>query len=237
MVKICVPITSTNDIEIIKEIKYINTLKLDMIEWRVDYYKDAKNIEKVKNILEKIYEETNFPILFTFRNKDEGGEVEFDKNYYLKLLKEIISTKKIDLVDIELSKINTFEKDLVDIAKKNNVKVLMSSHNFSYTPKKDDIIKTLCVMQENKADLAKIAVMPTCEEDVLTLLLATSEMKKKYAKIPIITVSMGKLGMISRIVGHNFGSSVTFASAKNSSAPGQINVEDLNEILKIISKE
>ena len=39
---------------------------------------------------------------------------------------------------------------------------------------------------------------------------------------PIISMSMGSLGAISRMTGELFGSAVTFASLSKSSAPGQL---------------
>ena len=73
--------------------------------------------------------------------------------------------------------------------------------------------------------------MPQTEEDVLRLLSVTSEFYKENPDTPIISMSMGKLGMISRLCGETFGSCVTFGAGKNASAPGQIPVEKLQMIL------
>ena len=85
------------------------------------------------------------------------------------------------------------------------------------------------------ADVAKVAVMPQTLEDVLTLFSVTLEAKNRL-KIPLITVSMGGLGAVTRMFGGVFGSSVSFAVGQNSSAPGQVPIEDLNTVFKIISK-
>ena len=68
--------------------------------------------------------------------------------------------------------------------------------------------------------------MPKNKKDVITLLDASSEIKD----FPIIAISMGELGIISRI----FGSVITFASAKRSSAPGQLEAMKLKYILDTI---
>lgn len=65
-------------------------------------------------------------------------------------------------------------------------------------------------MQDLGADLPKIAVMPQSPQDVLTLLAATLTMKEKYATRPLITMSMGKSGGVSRVTGRLFGSAMTF---------------------------
>ena len=54
-------------------------------------------------------------------------------------------------------------------------------------------------MQELGADIPKIAVMPTCRRDVLTLLCATEEMYTEHADRPIITMSMADR-LISRLL-------------------------------------
>ena len=116
----------------------------------------------------------------------------------------------------------------------NNIKIVMSNHDFHKTPEKDEIVKRLCKMQELKCDIPKIAVMPKTTADVLTLLTATEEMKRNHPFTPVITMSMGGLGVISRISGETFGSALTFGAAKKASAPGQVPVEELYTILNIL---
>ena len=78
--------------------------------------------------------------------------------------------------------------------------------------------------------------MPHDSTDVLTLLAATVEMKNKYFATPIITISMSKLGVASRLCGEVFGSAMTFASAGDSSAPGQIGLDVVNAVLDSIAE-
>ena len=54
--------------------------------------------------------------------------------------------------------------------------MVVSNHDFEKTPSKEEIVARLQKMQELGADLPKIAVMPQCKKDVLTLLAATEEM-------------------------------------------------------------
>ena len=116
----------------------------------------------------------------------------------------------------------------------NNVYVVASNHDFNATPKCDDIKNRLIYMQENGADILKVAVMPTCEEDVLTLMSAVIKYRQEYGQRPVIAMSMGGQGVISRLVGEFLGSAVTFASAGKTSAPGQMPVEKVRNILEVI---
>lgn len=117
-----------------------------------------------------------------------------------------------------------------------NVKVVSSNHDFDKTPEKEELIRRLCKMQELNADIPKIAVMPTCRRDVLMLLDATLEMTESYADRPIITMSMAGTGVISRLAGEAFGSALTFGAATKASAPGQIPVNELKQVLDILHK-
>ena len=127
-------------------------------------------------------------------------------------------------------------KQLIDLAHDNNVKVIISNHDFEKTPDEDIIVERLERMIKLGADLPKIAVMPKSELDVLTLLKATCIVKEDYKEQPIITMSMGSLGMISRLSGKVFGSALTFGCVRNVSAPGQIYYKELKDILSLIDK-
>lgn len=94
----------------------------------------------------------------------------------------------------------------------------MSNHDFHKTPAAEEIVQRLRKMQELGADIPKIALMPQNKADVLTLLSATLEMQERYADRPIITMSMAKTGVISRLSGEVFGSAATFGAVKKASA-------------------
>ncbi|NFG41150.1 type I 3-dehydroquinate dehydratase [Clostridium botulinum] len=233
--KICVPIVGATSKEILDEAENLKELTLDIVEWRVDFYEEVFDIEKVKEILSKLTTTLKeIPLIFTFRNKIEGGEREIPIEYYLKLNLEVAKTKLVNLIDVELFIGDDLVKEIVEVAHDNDVKVIISNHDFFKTPCKEEIISRLIKMIQLNGDLPKIAVMPQCEIDVLTLLYATNEVKHKYPNNSIITMSMSGRGIISRISGEIFGSCLTFGAAKKASAPGQIGVEELNSVLKVL---
>ncbi|WP_459479296.1 type I 3-dehydroquinate dehydratase [Clostridium saccharoperbutylacetonicum] len=233
--KICVPIVGRTKEELIEEVEALKDISLDVVEWRVDYYENVEDIERVKELLVSLRKLlSNTPILFTFRSKKEGGEKEVSTNYYAKLNKEIAATRLVDLIDVELFTGDEIVKDIVAYAHDSEVKVVMSNHDFFKTPVQEEIVSRLRKMQELGADLPKIAVMPQNKSDVLVLLSATNEMVENYAEGPIITMSMAGTGVISRLAGEVFGSALTFGAAKKASAPGQIGVADLRTVLNIL---
>lgn len=238
MPKICVPIVGKTREEILMEAKEILNVPVDLVEWRVDYFESVFEMQKVVSLSAELREVLgDMPILFTFRTKREGGEKELKPRVYAMLNQMMIANGNIDLVDIEVFAEEKEVLSLVETAHKYGVKVVGSNHDFEKTPGKDEIIRRLCYMQSIGVDIPKIAVMPQNKKDVLTLLSATEEMVSEYADRPIVTVSMSKIGVISRMSGEIFGSAITFGALEKISAPGQISAPELKNILEIMHKE
>ena len=98
------------------------------------------------------------------------------------------------------------------------------------------MVRRLLFMQDELgADILKIAVMPQSRADVLSLLAATEEASRR-AHQPVVTMSMGPLGVVSRVCGQSFGSAATFGSAKSASAPGQMDVSSLDCVLRALDE-
>ena len=233
--KICVPIVGKTREEIVKAAEEIRTLPVDVVEWRADWYEEVFEANVVLDVLQELRRILGeFPLLFTFRTKKEGGEKEIDEKNYRTLNQLAAESGLADLIDVEVFSGDEVVNDLVRTAHENGVKVIGSNHDFEKTPSKEEIIRRLQKMQELDVDLPKIAVMPRKKEDVLTLLAATEEMNRKYADRPIITMSMAGDGVISRLCGEVFGSALTFGAAGQASAPGQIGVKELRQILTIL---
>ncbi|MDR3562432.1 MAG: type I 3-dehydroquinate dehydratase, partial [Negativicutes bacterium] len=103
------------------------------------------------------------------------------------------------------------------------------------TPQREELAAKFNEAERYGLDVAKVAVMPEKLEDVLTLLAATLEAKQRL-KIPLISMSMGGYGAITRMMGGVFGSSLTFAVGQSASAPGQVPIDDLRTVLDIVEK-
>lgn len=232
--KICVPIIGETSQEIIDSIKMLSQMDYDLIELRIDYYKNVDDFSKVIELLKKIRKIHFKPVLFTFRTTTEGGMHEFPKEMYFALNNIAIKSGCIDLIDIELFSTEEKKKIItsIELAHVNNVKVILSNHDFNKTPPREEIVRRLVEMKNSNADIAKIAVMPQEKKDVLTLMDASLDMKNKYPEQPLIALSMGPLGIITRVTGGMFGSCITFAALNSSSAPGQLNIEDTNYIIE-----
>ena len=233
--KICVPIVGKTKEEILAAARSFENVALDVVEWRVDWFEGVFDFAQVEDVLKDLRPALGeTPILFTFRTSKEGGEKAIEPEAYAELNIKAAQTGYVDLVDVEIFTGDEIVKKIIDGAHAAGVKVIASNHDFFKTPAKADIIYRLRKMQDMNADIPKIAVMPQNKKDVLTLLAATEEMATDYADRPIITMSMAGTGVISRLCGEVFGSSMTFGAAKKASAPGQMGVNDLNTVLGLL---
>nr|WP_220040947.1 type I 3-dehydroquinate dehydratase [Niallia circulans] len=237
MPKICVSLIGRTEQELREEAALLKEREIDIIEWRADYFSEVDNINRVTQVLPHLRKMIgNIPLLFTFRTLKEGGERQIDEEDYFSLNKSVLETGMIDLLDIELFMEEVTIKQVIDMAHSHQIAVILSNHDFEKTPSKEEIIFRLQKAQQLGADIPKIAVMPQSVKDVLTLLDATATMKEEAPDQPIVTMSMGGRGAVSRMAGEIFGSAITFAAAKKASAPGQIPIEELRNILSVVHK-
>ncbi len=229
--KICIPLTGKNREEIIEEMEIVKKSNPDLIEWRVDFFEESDNPERVCEMLGTINDSfKQIPVLFTFRTKEEGGEKSIMSEDYVKLLKEVSERRLADIVDVQVFWYGEKSEDFIKELKETGAVVLASSHHFEGTPSVRKMSDALYTMENRGADIIKLAVMPQSGKDVCALLEATME-RKEHSNKPMITMSMGQSGMLSRICGELTGSCVTFASGKQASAPGQVKADELKKVL------
>ena len=231
--KICVPLTGSDQEQLQAEAEAAMKKSIDLVEWRGDCFchvHDLTEMEQTAKILRQ--QMGDCPILFTCRTED--GRFSISIRDYIELNKRMIATGCIDLVDVELFMGDMVCRELVEYAHAHHVAVVISNHEFEQTPDVDVMVRRLQSMRYLGADVPKIAVMPKNNRDVLKLLQATDTFNQWFGDCPIITMSMGKMGVISRLCGETFGSALTFATVGKASAPGQISVDEVETILDIL---
>lgn len=227
--KICVPVVETTQDGITRMAEAVYKSEADIMEWRVDFYKDFHNIEAVNSTISgirKVLKEK--PLLFTFRTAWEGGAADISYNEYSALL----STAGInaDLVDVEVYRQGDI-KGLIKVLEKQAV-VIGSYHDFNGTPPAEEIVDRLLYMKKMGAGIPKIAVMPENKMDVARLMEASIITKEKLKGGNIITMSMAGMGLISRAAAEFTSSVLTFGCIGTPSAPGQIEAEKLKGLME-----
>lgn len=233
--KVIAPIVGKDKESILESASSFKGLPIDIVEWRVDFYEDVLDFSKVIRTLKELSSCLNeMPIIFTFRTKKEGGEKEISMEQYTELNRTVANSGLVDFIDVEIFAEDKIVRENIKNIHHAKVLVVGSNHDFHKTPEKDELLRRLKKMQEIGADIPKIAVMPQNVNDVLVLLSATNDMVSNFADRPIVTMSMSSKGVISRLSGEVFGSSMTFGAVGQVSAPGQIPVEKLEKVLDIL---
>jgi len=234
---ICTPLVGCTFNKLMAELEVVLTKQPDVLEWRVDFFEKIGDSGAVVAAAKAIKNRAkDIPLLFTRRSTLEGGEpIALTEDQLLSLYETLCQSHCIDLIDYEMANQPTHIARVRTAAKAHDIKLLLSFHNFSDTPGLDSLIAKFLLAEQLGADVAKVAVMPRDLDDVLTLLMATREASKRL-RIPLISMSMGPLGAITRIVGGVFGSSLSFAVGSAASAPGQIPIDELSAVLTILKR-
>jgi 3-dehydroquinate dehydratase type I len=232
--KIICPIMKKTQEEILKDALEMKRHAADAAEFRADAWEDVRDPAKLDALMKSLRKVLGeLPLLFTLRTKAEGGCLEVTGEEYADICRAAVRSGEADLIDLEFRRKQEMLRKEAQAA---GVRVIYSFHDFEKTLPKSEMTGLLLEMEKQGADIAKIAVMPRNETDVLNLLMAGFDAYLQMS-IPVIFISMGELGVLSRVGGERFGSSMTFASIGTASAPGQLMADDLAAILKELHEE
>ena len=133
--KICAPLIGAVREEVLREAVLAREAGADLVEWRVDHYREVFSFDEVAETLVLIHEMLDgLPLLFTFRTLAEGGEQDISIRQYRDLYEHVIHTGLVDMVDIELFKVESLGKRLIEEIKSLNIPLIISSHDFKETP-------------------------------------------------------------------------------------------------------
>lgn len=232
--EICIPITDVTRDGIIGRARSFAGLNADLVEWRLDFFAGyEREVVSVAEELRRILEGKK--LIVTLRTVQEGGEENGSRFDYRALLTELAASGVPHFVDVEIRRGRETMEEIRSAAQKAGTKVIGSCHDFEKTPSGEQIISVLTEAKELGAHIGKFACMPSEEEeqgrrDVETLLAATEQMKMAYPEFPLITMSMGEMGKDSRRYGGLYGSEVSFACVGTASAPGQMELGELNGV-------
>lgn len=225
---ICLPLVAKDRSSLLGQAGELILMEPDLLEWRIDDYQNVTDVTDCLSALKELRLAIgDLPLIFTCRVEQEGGLQKIPQEKRLELISAAMASGNVDIVDIELCNEKSFIETVRENATANGVKLILSHHNFTETPVGDFIYNTLMKAQEMGADITKLAAMPKSYEDVLTLMSATNRARNGGVDVPMVTISMGPEGGISRLAGGLFGSDITFAVGSKSSAPGQIPISDL----------
>jgi len=208
---ICVSLTRCDDVGKVSDV--------DLVEVRIDM---------LGSCWRKVINDLRVQWIACNRKVDEGGLWSGDE--YSRVM-ELFKAVELgaSFVDIELSTSDV--KSLVGRLKRCGVKVIISKHITTHTPSLDELRVIVNQMINLGADVWKVVTKANDIRDNLVVLQLIKEFK-----VPGISLAMGDLGVISRVLSPLVGGFLTYASVSkgSESAPGQLTVYELKSIYKLL---
>lgn len=220
----------------------------EVLEWRIDAIEGAavgtmpdgaarpdleRFPEAVARLLRRLRATVGAPVLATYRSRDEGGPGVLDDDGYRALLLALVAARA-DAVDVELSRPAALAEEVARCAHEAGIAVVGSSHDFTRTP--PDLDDRFAELARRGSDVLKVAATPQDAADVLRLLTAAVHARATHGRA-VLPVSMGRLGVLSRVAGGLWRAPVTFAAVGRGSAPGQLGVAEVTEIQRVLAGE
>ena len=208
----------------IDAMRYIDA---DIIEWRADFLPKEAILQVAPAIFEKF---AGRELLFTLRTRAEGGEIDLDSAEYVQIIKDIAQLYQPEYIDFEYFSHKDVFEEMLDFPN-----LVLSYHNFQETP--ENMMEILSELTSLTPKVVKVSVMAHTEQDVLDLMNFTRGFKTLNPEQEYVTISMGKVGKVSRITSDVTGSSWSFASLDEASAPGQISLSSMKKIREILNED
>lgn len=208
----------------IDAMRYIDA---DIIEWRADFLPKEAILQVAPAIFEKF---AGRELLFTLRTRAEGGEIDLDSAEYVQIIKDVAQLYQPEYIDFEYFSNKDVFEEMLDFPN-----LVLSYHNFQETP--ENMMEILSELTSLTPKVVKVSVMAQTEQDVLDLMNFTRGFKTLNPEQEYVTISMGKVGKVSRITSDVTGSSWSFASLDEASAPGQISLSSMKKIREILNED
>lgn len=199
----------------------------DVIEWRADFLDKNEILTVAPAVFEKF---AGREILFTLRTRGEGGQIDLTSEEYLAIIQDIQSIYHPDYIDFEFYSHREVFEQMLEFSN-----LVLSYHNFQETP--ENMMEILSELTSLSPKLVKVSVMAHNEQEVLDLMNYTRGFKTLNPEQDYVTISMGKIGKISRLTADLTGSSWSFASVGEESAPGQIPLENMRRIRELLNED
>jgi 3-dehydroquinate dehydratase-1 len=192
----------------------------DLFELRLDYLRDVVDqLERKMSILSakrRTRRGEHGPVIITARDPREGGANNLPLHQRQELLSRFLS--RASYIDVELRSAGAF-KSLLASARKQNVRRILSFHNFKSTPSPRSLRTKASLAKAHGADIFKVA----CRTDSPAQLARLIDfMTDKDVDLPVSAMGIGKLGAISRLLLARCGSVLNYVSLHQSQVEGQL---------------
>lgn len=221
---LCAPSVAKTVSEMASEMVAAKSQGADLVEIRLDHLASFDPVVDLPFLISN----RCLPVLITYRPVWEGGEYKGDDKKRFEAM-QLAMELGAEYVDIELKVAQEFF-DFISEKRSQATKIIVSSHNYQFTPSAEDLGSLVARIQAVGADIVKIATFAVDICDVARMFQVLV-----HCQVPIIGLCMGERGLISRLLSPKFGGYLTFGtlSKGKESAPGQPTMSDLLDVYSI----
>lgn len=205
----------------------------DLLELRLDCLIDL--LDRIERKIDNL----RAPLIITARDPREGGKGNLSVRQRLDLLSRFLPHAKY--IDVELRSARVL-KAVLALAKKQNIRRILSFHDFKSTPPTRSLRAKAALAKENGADIFKVACRICSLGDLARLVDFVSakdacraggrRSDRRRVDLPISAMGIGKLGPLSRIVLARLGSVLNYGALQQSQIEGQLPIELLRSALR-----
>ncbi|AFK23196.1 type I 3-dehydroquinate dehydratase [Pyrococcus sp. ST04] len=203
----------------IKEaVRIMNSTDADLYELRVDYLENTSDIDLLEPFSNKL--------IITVRSKEEGGFKELSDDERISLFESFL---KISPAYIDIEFRSRIRYEAIRLAEEAGSKIILSYHDLLGTPDFESLLSLLHSIEDEDPDVVKIVTYARDKEDNLRIIKLYEHANN------LIAFCMGPVGKISRVVSL-FYAPFTYASIFEEAAPGQLSVEEMRELMKLLGE-
>ena len=193
---------------------------LDVAEARVDHFARVD----ADSVLARLEVFAGVPLLATIRSAAEGGGWKGNEAERLALFRELLT--RVDAVDVEIT--SEIAGDVLRAARDRGKLAIASFHDFAKTPGAAALADVVARGRALGADVVKIATAVAHRDD----LRALARLLVEIDDVGLIAIGMGDAAVATRVLFPALGSLLTYAHAGNATAPGQIPLAEMQQLLQ-----
>lgn len=208
----------------------------DVIEYRIDEAISKKNpLESIIDNISYIKKNYKKKLLVTLRTYRDGGLAIIDYKKYFEIVKQIVDFSYFDYIDIEYNKYIKDTKLFDDLLLNIKAKTILSYHNFDEKLSLNDYERLFHNMLEVGVNIIKVSTYAFDKNDLFNLMTTSHKFSEEYKDKKFITISMGRIGIMSRVYSEYSGSFMTFVSTEKTKINklGQLNIDEYKRIRKL----
>lgn len=172
------------------------------------------------------------PLIATNRNRietDSSGQESVLQNSFFDS-----NAGGFEYVDLDLDVPNL--EATISKFRENQVKIILSSHDYSKTPNKSELNSTLDKMRSFRPDICKLVTTARVQADNLVVL---NLLEENHQTAPLVCFAMGREGIWSRVLAPLHGAPFTYASLGPGmeTASGQPSISELRQIYRLLGND